>query len=265
MATVVLVTGASSGLGKALAEHLHAAGYRVYGTSRHPKGDTSFPMLALDVSSRDSVEAAFAELRRLEGRLDVLINNAGIGLAGPTEHLTMDNIQRVFDTNVYGVVRVCQSALPLLRAGRAARIINIGSIGGEFGLPFRGMYSATKAALSVMSEALRFELKPFGIQVTTVLAGDMQTGINDHRIKDYRPEDVNYAATFEKVYAGIDQHVGKGLSAERAAARVAALIEVARLKPRYAVGPPMQEFSLLLKKLLPASWMERILSGYAKG
>ncbi|HRK80329.1 MAG TPA: SDR family oxidoreductase [Saprospiraceae bacterium] len=261
---VVLVTGASSGLGKALAEYLHRNGYKVYGTSRRPVSSTPFSMLVLDVTSSESVDAAVAELLQREGRIDILVNNAGIGLAGPLEHLQMTNVKNVFDTNVFGVLRVCQAVLPAMRKQGNGRIFNIGSIGGEFGLPFRGMYSATKAALGIISDAMRFETGRFGVQTTTILAGDMQTAINDHRIKDYRPGDEAYAAVFEKVYAAMDQHVDHGLPAEEAARRIERLFRVPKLKSRYAVGPGSQVLSVLLKKILPASWMERILAGYAK-
>lgn len=261
---VVLVTGASSGLGKALAEYLHRNGYKVYGTSRRPISSAPFPMLVLDVSSSESVDTAVAELLQREGRIDILVNNAGIGLAGPLEHLQMTNVKNLFDTNVFGVLRVCQAVLPAMRKQGDGRIFNIGSIGGEFGLPFRGMYSATKAALGIISDSLRFETGRFGIQTTTILAGDMQTAINDHRIKDYRPGDEAYAAVFEKVYAAMDQHVDHGLPAEEAARRIERLFRTPKLKSRYAIGPGSQVLSVWLKKILPASWMEKMLAGYAK-
>lgn len=265
MPQIILVTGASSGLGKALAEYLHDKGYRVYGTSRRPQPAAPFPMLVLDVTDAASVEAAVAELLSREGRIDALINNAGIGLAGPLEHLQMNNVKAVFDTNVFGAIRLCQAVLPAMRKQGRGRILNIGSIGGEFGLPFRGVYSGTKAALAIISDALRFETGRFGIQTTTVLAGDMATAINDHRLKDYRPGDEAYAETFEKVYAAMDHHVDGGLPAEEAARRIEKLLHVKKLRSRYAIGPRGQEFSVLLKKVLPASWMERILGQYAKG
>ncbi len=265
MSHIVLVTGASSGLGKALAEYLHRKGYRVYGTSRRPKPAAPYPMLILDVTDAASVEAAVSELLRREGRIDALINNAGIGLAGPLEHLQMNNVRQVFETNVFGAIRTCQAVLPAMRAQGGGRILNVGSIGGEFGLPFRGVYSATKAALAIIGDALRFEAGPFGVQTTTILAGDMATAINDHRIKDTHPGDEVYANAFESVYAAMDDHVDHGLPAEEAARRIEKLLHVKKLRSRYAVGPRGQEISLWLKKVLPAAWMERILAIYASG
>lgn len=263
MSKIVLVTGASSGLGKALAEYLHGQGYKVYGTSRRPSVAAPFPMLVLDVTDAASIDAAVAELVQREGRIDALINNAGIGLAGPLEQLQINNVKAVFDTNVFGALRVCQAVLPVMRQQNDGRIIHIGSIGGEFGLPFRGAYSATKAALAIISDAMRFETARFGIQSTIVLAGDMQTAINDHRIKDYRAGDDTYAATFERVYAAMDEHVDKGLPADEAARQIEILLRKENLRSRYVVGPEGQRLSVKLKKYLPASWMERILKRYA--
>ncbi len=264
MPTVVLITGASSGLGKALAEYLHRQGYRVYGASRRPQPAAPYPTLVMDVTDATSVENAVKALTEREPRIDVLVNNAGIGLAGPLEYLQMTNVKQVFDTNVFGVIRVCQAVLPIMRRQGEGRIIHIGSIGGEFGLPFRGAYSATKAALAILSDSLRFETKPFGIQSTTVLAGDMATPINDHRLKDTRPDDTVYAQTFEAVYAAMDHHVAHGLTAEEAAQRIEPLLRRKRLRSRYVIGPRGQELSVWLKKILPAAWMERILESYAK-
>lgn len=264
MSKVVLITGASSGLGLALAEFLHQKGYYVYGTSRKPSGATPWNMLVMDVTDDRSVSSAVQVLLEKEGRIDVVINNAGIGLAGPMEQLALENVHRVFDTNVYGVVRVCKAVLPVMRRQGEGRIINIGSIGGEMGLPFRGLYSATKAALALATDALRHEVGIFGIQCCTVLAGDLNTAINDHRIKDCHPEDEGYRERFEKAYSAMNSNVLKGLSANEAARRIEQLIQVGRLRNRYAIGPPLQEFSVWLNKVLPAPWMEWIVSQYGK-
>jgi len=264
MNKVVLITGTSSGLGLALAEFFHQKGYQVYGTSRKPAPEMPWNMLVMDVTRDESVSSAVEKLLHREGRIDVLINNAGIGLAGPTEHLELANIHNVFDTNVYGVVRMCQAVLPAMRRQGSGKIINIGSIGGEMGLPFRGLYSATKAALALATDALRHEVSDFGIQCCTVLAGDLATAINDHRIKNFKPEDEGYRRRFEQAYSAMDKNVLKGLSANEAARRIEKLVHVKRLRNRYAIGPPLQEFSVRLNKILPASWMEWIISQYGK-
>ncbi len=264
MKKVVLITGASSGLGKELARQLCQRNYRVYGTSRRPKEQPEgYHLLAMDVREAESVEQAVAELIRREGRIDILINNAGIGIAGPLEQLSMENIEKVLDTNVKGVVRSCQAVLPHLRHAGGGKIINISSIGALFGLPYRGVYCASKAAVGLVTEALRMEVRAFGIQACTILAGDIQTNINANRIRDYREDSHAYKTSFERVYAGIDEDVDKGMPAEEVARQVVRIAERQRLKPHYIIGRPLQRLSARLKRLLPGALFEKIIMRYS--
>lgn len=263
MSKVVLITGASSGLGQALAEQLAEKGYRVYGTSRNPKGKgLTYQMVAMDVREEASVRRAIAELIEREGRLDAVINNAGIGIAGPLEQLRMENVEKVLDTNVKGAVRVMQAALPHLRRSEG-RVLNISSIGALFGLPYRGIYCASKAAVDLITEAMRMELAAHGVQACSIHAGDIQTNINANRIKDYDPGDPTYKESFEKVYADIDKDVDKGLPAEEVARQVIRALEARRLRRYYTIGKPLQRLSVLAKRLLPAYWFEKIIRGYS--
>ena len=263
MSKVVLITGASSGLGQALAEQLSEMGYQVYGTSRKPqhKG-LPFEMVAMDVRDEASVHRAIAFIIDKEGRLDAVINNAGIGIAGPLEQLRLDNIEKVLDTNVKGPVRVIQAALPHLRRHKG-RVLNISSIGALFGLPYRGVYCASKAAVDLLTEALRMELFAFGVQACSIHAGDIQTSINANRIKDYDPNDPTYKDSFEKVYADIDKDVENGLSAEEVARQVIRALESPRLRRYYTIGKPLQRLSVLARRLLPASLFEKVIRGYS--
>lgn len=263
MSKVVLITGASSGLGQALAGQLAGKGYRVYGTSRSP-GENNLPyqMTAMDVQDEDSVRKAIARIVEKEGRLDAVINNAGIGIAGPLEQLAAENIEKVLDTNVKGVVRVIQAALPHLRQSKG-RVLNISSIGALFGLPYRGIYCASKAAVDLITEALRMELATHGVQACSIHAGDIQTNINANRIKDYDPSDPTYRESFERVYADIDKDVNKGLPAEEVARQVIRAMESPRLRRYYTVGKPLQRLSILAKRLLPAPLFEKIIRGYS--
>ncbi|HQU61326.1 MAG TPA: SDR family oxidoreductase, partial [Saprospiraceae bacterium] len=182
MGKVILITGASSGLGKALAEILSTRGHIVYGTSRKPTGQLlPYRMIPMEVKDEKSIERAVQQVISNEKRIDVVINNAGIGLAGPTEQLHIDNIRELLEINVVGVARVCQAVLPHMRARRSGRIINISSIGAVIGLPYRGLYCASKSAVSIMTESLRMEIAPFGIQACCVRAGDTRTNINANR------------------------------------------------------------------------------------
>jgi NAD(P)-dependent dehydrogenase (short-subunit alcohol dehydrogenase family) len=263
MSKVIMVTGASSGLGKALAEELHRRGYIVYGTSRQAKPGSPYKMVPMEVKDQGSVRQAVEEIIKAHGRLDVLINNAGIGLAGPTEQLQIANIQEVLEVNVVGVLRVCQAVLPHMRAKGHGLIINISSIGAAMGLPYRGVYCASKSAIDLATEALRMEVAAYGIQACSIRAGDTRTNINANRIKDFDPDCPAYRESFERVYASIDREVETGLPAEIIAKKIARLIEKKRLKRYYVIGKPLQRVSLLVKRLLPDPLFERIMKQYA--
>jgi len=166
-----LVTGASSGIGKATAERLATAGYKVYGTSRRgaQTGQRSFEMLPLDVTSDESVEAAVNELMRLEGRIDLLVNNAGFGVApAGAEESSIEQARSIFDTNFFGIVRMTRAVVPHMRQQGSGRIINIGSVLGFLPMPYGALYTATKHAIEGYSESLDHELRTRGIRVSVI-------------------------------------------------------------------------------------------------
>lgn len=264
MSKVVLITGASSGLGKACAEWLAAQGYRVYGACRRPEAVASpYPMLALDLRERASIDRAVAEIIDREGRLDVAINNAGIGMAGPLEQARLDNLTALFDTNVFGALGVMQAVIPHMRAQGGGLLVNISSIGGVVNLPFRAAYCASKAALNALTNSLRMEVGAFGVQACAVLVGDMRTPIGERRIKDYRPDDEAYREAFERVYAAINHDVERGIAPELVAQRIERIVRRKKVRPVYAVGKPLQEVSLLAQRLLPAPLFEKIILKYS--
>src|SRR5215468_419555 len=171
---VALITGAASGLGRAIALALMKDGFTVFGTSRRPEDRaalTEFPMLAVDVRSDDSVRVALQEIRSRVGRLDVLVNNAGVRFLGAAEETSVDEAKAVFETNFFGAHRVTAAALPLLREAGGGRIVNITSLSGLNALPFGSVYSASKWALEAYSESLRHEVKQLGICVSIVEPG----------------------------------------------------------------------------------------------
>jgi NAD(P)-dependent dehydrogenase (short-subunit alcohol dehydrogenase family) len=180
---VVLVTGASSGFGCAIATALAATGHRVFGTARLPEahGADGFTMLKLDVTGDDSVAACVSELVGTAGRIDAVINNAGSGIAGAIEDTTALEAQAQFETNFFGTHRVCRAVLPQMRAQRAGIIINMSSLAGRIAVPFQGFYSATKFAIEAYTEALRMEVRPFGIAVSMIEPGDFATGFTANR------------------------------------------------------------------------------------
>lgn len=177
----VLITGASSGIGEATAEYFLQRGWRVCATARSPEKLGSWSQrsevirLALDVTSRDSVRSAIAETIRLAGNIDVVVNNAGVGLAGPLEAIPMDQIEAHFQTNVFGAVRMIQETLPFFRMQMHGVIVNISSVAGTFGVPFLSPYCSGKFAMEGLSESLYYELFPFNICIKLVEPGGIKT------------------------------------------------------------------------------------------
>jgi NAD(P)-dependent dehydrogenase (short-subunit alcohol dehydrogenase family) len=175
---VVLVTGASSGIGRAIANRLHRLGSRVYGTSRRAGVEAEWPMLQLDVRDDGTVQTLMPELLRREGRLDVLINNAGIAMVAGLEETTPNDLREQLEVNAVGPFRMICAALPVMRRQGRGRIINISSLSGLVPHPFLGAYSASKHALEALSETLHHELRGTGIHVTLVEPDGLRTHIN---------------------------------------------------------------------------------------
>ncbi len=237
MDRTALVTGASSGIGKATAAALVARGYRVLGTSRQPESLTAeqradgVEYLPLDLGDEASIEALAAAV----GPVDVLVNNAGESQAGPFEELPGDALRRLFDVNVLGPVRLTQLLLPGMRERRRGRVVMIGSMLASFPLAYRSSYVASKAALKAFSDGARHEYSPFGVWLTTVEPGSINTGISQRRTK-YTTEGSPHRADFERMLAALDRHERTGVPAERVAATIVAAIEAPRPKAHYAVG-----------------------------
>lgn len=262
---VILVTGASSGLGFAIATYLADKGHIVYGTSRSIKNEgQNFRTLAMDVCNPASIAQAVAAVLKEQGRIDVLLNNAGLGIAGAVEHLSSVDVERVFDTNVLGMVRVCQAVLPSMREKKAGVIINISSIGAEMGLPYRGAYSASKAALDRITEAMRMEVKNFGVKVCTVQPGGIVTDINKNRIMSPMPDGSAYKQSFERTYDVINQSVSGGLSAQSFGPVIEKIIHSESVRRNYRVGKPTEKLSVLIKKWLPDYIFEKIIMNHYK-
>ena len=262
MKKVALVTGASSGLGEALARLLAQKGYIVYGTSRKPAEETRFKLLTMDVQDERSVQAAVAQILSEQGQIDVLINNAGVGIAGPLEVMSINSVQQAFDTNVFGLIRVMQAVLPHMRKAQTGKIINISSIAAEVALPYRAVYSASKAAVDRITEALRLEVERFGIQVCSIQCGDIQTAITAHRIMEYAVDNPAYNTVFAKVAQNMNDGVSKGSTAEYIALEIIKLLDKKHLQKIYPIGKSYQKLSLTLKRLLSGRLFEKIIKGY---
>ncbi|ARK12641.1 SDR family oxidoreductase [Fibrivirga algicola] len=260
MSKVILVTGASTGLGESIAAYLSQRGHTVYGTSR--QADTSgkpFTMLAMDVTSAESIQQGVDHIVQREGRLDVIINNAGLGIAAPVEELPLADVLRVFDTNVLGIIRTVQAVLPVMRRQRSGLIINISSIAAEAGLPYRGGYSASKAAVERLTEALRLELAPFGVQACSIQPGGTRTDINKNRLRVSLAADSVYRKTFERTYELIDESVSGGIDPAVFGPLIDSIIQSPSVKRLYRVGKPLEKLSVLLKLILPTATYERMI------
>src|SRR3954469_12077174 len=190
---IAIVTGASSGIGEVTAERLAQAGYKVYGTSRReaPAGQRSFEMLRLDVTSDESVEAAVREVIRLNGRIDLLVNNAGFGVApAGAEESSIEQARSIFDTNFFGLVRMTRAVVPHMRLQGGGRIINIGSVLGFLPMPYMALYSATKHAVAGYSESLDHELRTQGIRVSVVEPPYINTPFEANQMQPDAPLDM---------------------------------------------------------------------------
>src|SRR5205814_5707666 len=211
---IELVTGASSGIGEATAQRLATAGYKVYGTSRRAaeSGRRSFEMLALDVNSDESVETVVSELMRREGRIDLLVNNAGFGVApAGAEESSIEQAQSIFDTNFFGIVRMTRAVVPHMRQQGGGRIINIGSVLGFLPMPYGALYAATKHAVEGYSESLDHELRTKGIRVSVIEPAYTRTQFDAHlleadsKLDEYREARAAVGKRLQEAMAAADE------------------------------------------------------------
>jgi NAD(P)-dependent dehydrogenase (short-subunit alcohol dehydrogenase family) len=235
---IALVTGASSGIGEATAERLATAGYKVYGTSRRGAhaGKRLFEMLPLDVTSDESVEAAVSEVMRLDGRIDLLVNNAGFGVApAGAEESSIDQARSIFETNFFGLIRMTRAVVPHMRRRGSGRIINIGSVLGFLPMPYGALYAATKHAVEGYSESLDHELRTRGIRVSVIEPAYTKTPFDanfieaDAKLDEYR-----------EARAGVNKRVKEVMATAEHPSVVADIVlraaNAARPKLRYAAG-----------------------------
>lgn len=265
-AKVVLITGASSGIGKSIGELLHSKGYTVYGTSRNPDRITNsqFILLALDVRNSESIKACVSEIIKKSGRIDVVINNAGVGITGPLEEIPILEIKNNFETNFFGPIEVMKAVLPQMRAQKSGLIINITSIAGYMGLPYRSIYSASKGALELITESLRMEVQPFGIHITNVAPGDFATNIAAGRYHAPVVKGSDYETAYSNVLEMMNTHVDSGSNPQQMAAAIFKIIEIPNPKIHYKIGAFMQKFSIVLKRILPDKVYEKMVMNHYK-
>ena len=266
MSKVVLITGASSGIGKSIATFLKSKGYIVYGTSRNPKNveDFTFELIALDVLKVATIDNAVDFIIEKEGRLDVLVNNAGMGITGPVEDTPTEEMRAVFNTNLFGAIDVMKAVLPHMRAQKSGTIINVTSIAGYMGLPFRGFYSASKGALELVTEATSMEVKSFGINVVNVAPGDFATNIAAGRYHTPVFEKSAYKEKYQENLDLMDAHVDGGMDPLEMSKMVFKIMNTKNPKIHYKVGGFMEKFSIVLKRILPDKMYEKLLMNHYK-
>lgn len=266
MSKVVFITGASSGIGKSVGEYLQQKGFTVYGTSRNPQKveSSALPLVALDVRDADSIRAAVAEVTAKAGRIDVLINNAGVGITGPIEEIPTEEIRNNFETNLFGPIEVMKAVLPHMRSQKNGLIINVTSIAGYMGLPYRGVYSASKGALELITEALRMEVKGFGINITSVAPGDFATNIAAGRYHAPLVKGSAYEVPYGNTLNMMNTHVDSGSDPLMMAQAIFAIINTGSPAVHYKVGAFMQRFSVVLKRILPDKTYEKLLMNHYK-
>ncbi|WP_028477713.1 SDR family oxidoreductase [Nocardia sp. CNY236] len=260
MSRVAVVTGASSGIGKATAAALAGRGYRVIGTSRKPDSIgpdatvTGIEYRALDLTDAVSIDTFLAEL----GPVDVLVNNAGESQAGPLAELPGDAVERLFRLNVLGPITLTKAVVPGMRERGYGRVVMVGSMLASFPMPYRSSYVASKAALRGFATAARFEESPFGVWLTTVEPGQVDSGLRERRTK-YIAEGSCHAADFSTFMTELDAKQAKGIAPDTVASCIVDAIEADRPRPLYAVGSNAPVM-FAVRRLLPRTIVERLIA-----
>jgi len=267
MKKVILITGISSGFGKQTAELLASRGHTVYGTVRRDvEISSSITGLKLDLTNVDSIRQAVQTILQKEGRIDVLINNAGMHTGGPIETSPIENIKLQMDTNFLGMVNLTREVLPVMRKQGGGTIINFSSIGGLMGLPLQAFYSAGKFAIEGFSEALRMEVKQFNIKIVLINPGDFHTNNSANRRNFLAPTDMNdpYHEQYLKTLAIIEKDEANGWEPIVLAKKLVRIAECKNPHQRYIIASFEQKLAVALKYILPGKLFRMILEDHYK-
>jgi len=260
---IILITGITSGFGRAMAVKLAADGHTVYGTHRKPSEPVpGVTYIKADVQNEDDCRLAVQQVLDEQGRIDVFISNAGMGIGGPLEFCSLEQARKQMDVNWMGMVRFLHWVVPAMRKQRSGRIICFSSIGGLMGLPFQGLYSASKFAIEGYCEALRMELRSSGVQVVVIEPGDFATSFTASRSSVAGPEVHEAYPSYARSLASIEHDETSGLKPEFLAARISRIVKCRRPRYHYIISTLEQRLSVLLKAILPASWFSAILRSY---
>jgi len=266
---IILISGASKGIGKSCATYLAKKGFTVYGTSRKAKETpikkNGFYLINMDVDDEKSVKKTVDYIIKKHGHIDILINNAGWGISGAIEDTDVKTSKELFETNFFGVHRLCRNVLPYMRKKGHGRIINISSIGGIIGLPFQGFYSASKFAVEGYTEALRLEVESFGIKVSMLEPGDIKTDFTNKRKKiSFDNDNSVYKNHSKRTISIVEKDEQNGVEPIVVAERIYKIIIKKNPKLRYKVGSFSQKLVGNLKGFFPDRTVQWIIKKYYK-
>ncbi|MGI6665611.1 MAG: SDR family NAD(P)-dependent oxidoreductase [Christensenellaceae bacterium] len=247
-AKTAIVTGASSGIGKAVAQALLVEGYYVYGFSRKPYDAGDVKHISVDVTDGQALALACKRVAQESGGIDLLIANAGYGISGTAEYTEAADARQQMDVNFFGFLFSAQAVLPYMRQ-TGGKIIAVSSVAAEFSIPFQSFYSASKAAVNALALALQTEVKPFGVTVSVVMPGDVATGFTAAREKSLAGQAV-YGAVMQRSVARMEKDEQNGMTPAYVAQKIVTVIKKKRPKPIYTVGRQYKLF-VLLNKVLP--------------
>lgn len=263
MSKIAIVTGGTSGIGKATAEALIKNGFIVYEFSRRENGIEGMNHLSVDITDENSVREAVKHVYEKEKRIDLLVNNAGFGISGAIEFTETEAAKRLFDVNFFGAVNVSREVLPIMRRQNCGRIINVSSVAAPVAIPFQAFYSATKAAINKYTLALANEVRPYGISVCAVQPGDIKTGFTGAREKVIIGDDV-YGGRIGRSVAQMEKDEQNGMAPETIGNFIAKIASKKSIKPIYTVGFSYKLICALVK-ILPDSIQNYIVGKiYAK-
>ena len=253
---IAIITGGSSGIGKATASHFSQKGYKVYEFSRKGVDTDTVVHVTCDVSDENSCKNAIQTVVDKEGRIDVVINNAGYGISGAIEHTDTIDAKKLFDVNFFGMHNITKNVLTYLKTTKG-RLVNVSSVGGELALPFQAFYSATKSAIDAYTLALRNEVKNYGVTVCAVLPGDVSTGFTASRQKSTVGSS-EYGGRIERSVKGMEKDETNGYTPESIAKKIYKISTKKRVRPLYTLGFKYRVL-MCLAKFLPTSLVNRVI------
>lgn len=255
---VAIVTGASSGIGKCVAEELERLGARVYDFSRSEKEPRKgITHISTDVTNVDNINESLNTVLTREGKVDILINCAGFGISGAIEFTGQEEAKSQLEVNFFGMTNVCRAVLPNMRKRKAGRIVNISSVAASCAIPFQAYYSASKSAINTYTAALANEVRPYGISATSVQPGDINTGFTEARKKSYAG-DGEYGGRISRSVAKMERDEKNGMSPEAAAKYIVKIAMKKKVKPLYTVGFTYKAICVLCK-IMPCGFINYLI------